>query len=143
MSIKFLTLACPCNLRTVASYNNYYYQGAHQYHSVYHHSSWNMQRPLHRFIRCQHQNQRPGAIACHCQVQICVASIVNAKTMVPIALIVCNYVHLIFTVFPDHTAVRVLSMPTECRPGNSITASAADLTAFECDSITCMDVLEL
>ena len=96
------------------------------YNFVYDHSTWNVECPFNRFIRCQHKYQWPGAFTSYCQIKICVSSFMNTKTTMSIAFIVSNDVDVIVVVSISHTTISAISSPSASSKsirGCSITCS--------------------
>ena len=72
---------------------------------VYGDSCWYVERPLHRRVGSQHQDQWPGAATSHRQIHIRVTVLINAATVVPSALIITNDVDLVIAVVTGNAAV--------------------------------------
>ena len=108
----------------------------YQYDSVNHNSTGNVQSPPDWLIGYEDQNQWLCTCTRHSQVHPGVASVVNTKPMMSIALIVDNHMHIIVAVVIYDTAICCLSPSTVSRCSYTNTCSLCDVAAT---SKTCRD----
>ena len=110
----------------------------YQYNSVNHNSTGNSQSPSDWLIGYEDQNKWLCASTHHSQVHAGVASVVNAKPCMSIALIVDNHMYIIVAVVIYNTAVCCLSPASIGRCTHTNTCTLCDLAAA---SKACRDEL--